>query len=159
MTGHAYGDSLRWIAQSVHVLGVGLWLGTLAVIVIAPRRVWMGAAGGGVADWRAARERSLTAFAVLGGSSAAAVVASGVVISLRAFPTWSSLYASSYGASYLVKLALVGVVAALGVRNNRALRRAGGGIGRGAAAEVVVAALVLGATAVLTSLPPPGNGH
>ena len=36
MTGHAYGDSLAWTAQSVHIVGAGFWIGTLIVLLAVP---------------------------------------------------------------------------------------------------------------------------
>jgi putative copper export protein len=155
MTGHAYGHPTSWIAQSLHILGFGLWLGTLAVALIAPSRPLSSGDSS-----TAARQRWLGAFAPLAGTGAITVIASGVVLSLTSIPSWSSLLHTGYGQVYLIKVALVGVIGALGARNFRALRGGvGAGLGRAAGIEAMLALLVLLVTAILTSLPQPDMVH
>ncbi len=155
MTGHAYGSATTWISQSVHVLGFGLWLGTLMVAMVASR----GRLSPGV-DVATVRRRWLGAFAPLASAGAIAVITSGVVLGLASFPSWSSLFSTPYGRVFLGKLTLVAIIGLLGAHNFRVLRNErGAGLDRTAALEATLAILVLLVTAILTSLPQPDMTH
>lgn len=144
MTGHAFGKSLAWPAQSVHVVGAGLWLGTLLVAMRLP-----------VAE----RRKVLEAFAPLAAWGAALTFSSGAVLAYESLPSVSVLWTSGYGRVFSLKVALVLVVAGLGATNYRALRRRGHGLPATVGVEAAFAVLIIAVTGVLTSLAPPAATH
>jgi putative copper export protein len=92
---------------------------------------------------------------------AAVAAMTGAVGALLHVPTIASLWQTSYGQALLVKLALVAAAAGLGAWNWRRMKpRLAEGepperLRRTAAAELLVGALVLLATAILVALPTP----
>jgi copper resistance protein D len=148
------------LANPVHILGGGLWIGTLFVLVFAGL---MGILGSGLSPDRRGRVASamvhafsplaLVAFGVLG--------ISGLVTAWTHLHTLLALWTTPYGFTLLVKLCIVAGVLALGAWNWRRLRPALGSedaahtLRRSATHELCVAALVLAVTAILVSLPSP----
>ncbi|MDB4947700.1 MAG: copper resistance domain protein [Gemmatimonadetes bacterium] len=153
------GNLLRMV-NPFHVLMASLWIGTLAVMVIAGIGV---ALGRDVPreDRGPAVAAMVNAFSPLALFAASFLALSGVVTAWRHLHVLSNLWTTPYGWALMVKLALVACVAALGAWNWRRVRPTLGsdegaqGIRRSATAELTVAALVLAATAVLVSLPSP----
>lgn len=149
MTGHAYGSARTWTAQSAHVLGAGLWIGTLAI-------AWIASAGANARQMRRSWYRAFTPIAIAG---AVTVLTSALVLAFGALPDLSSLWRSTYGRTLSVKALLVMAVLCLGALNNRALRNddgAGdGSLPKSLPGEIALALLVVTASAVLTSLPQP----
>jgi copper transport protein len=153
------GDPLR-LVNPVHVMMASLWIGTLAVLTIAglsaalrsdvPRD-----------DRGPAVAAMVNAFSPLALFSAAFLAMTGVVTAWRHLKVIDNLWSTPYGQALMVKLALVLCVVVLGAWNWRRVRPSLGGedaarhIRRSATRELLVAALVLGATAVLVSLPAP----
>ena len=136
------------VAQWAHVVAVSVWAGGLAALLVGIR--------GAPSDDKAAvvRRYSRVAAPVL-----AAVVVTGVVRAIGSVPTWGDLASTGYGRAVVAKLALFGGILGLAAANRRRavpaaastlrlLRRLAGG-------ELVLAALALGAAALLASLPPP----
>jgi copper transport protein len=183
-TGHASAVAgATWLAVGadwVHLLAGALWVGGLAQLALALPAV-LGAVDPGAR--RGLLARSVARFSLLAVVCVAAVVATGVYASVLHVPRWAELAESVYGAALSTKLLLVAPLIALGAFNLLVLRPrlarpagaaraapAGAGAASGArlfrrivAAECLLAAGVLLATAVLTGLPPatasPGDGR
>jgi len=150
----------RWagLVNPFHQLFGGLWLGTLAVMVLAGiATVLRGPAG---------LRGPLVAEMVKGFSPLALVcgpllVLTGVTTALLHLRPFSSLWSTPYGYTLLAKLCLVAVVFSLGAWNWRRQRPRLGSeeaatlIRRSSVWEVSLATLVLAVTAVLVSLPAP----
>jgi copper transport protein len=157
------GDPLR-LVNPVHVMMASLWIGTLAVMTIAGmtaalrRDVPRDDRGPAVAAM-------VNAFSPLALFSAAFLAMTGVITAWRHLHRIENLWSTPYGQALMVKLCLVIIVLALGAWNWRRVRPTLGGeaaahtIRRSSVRELLVAALVLGATAVLVSLPSPEEGE
>jgi len=158
--GHAIGSermtALAVIADGLHVLGAGSWLGAMTVLasgLVLARRSGQGPIGAA----------TVAAFSPL------ALAGSGLVVVSGLFSTWvhltalSDLWASRWGRVLLLKLALLGAMMALGAWNWRragpALRASGdvGPMLRSVRAELAVGALLVLVTAVLIGTPQPGE--
>jgi putative copper export protein len=146
------------VADVLHVLGAGLWLGTLGVLLA----VGLPATADAVPAPRGPTVAALLrAFSPLALVSAAVVALSGVVAAAFHLTAVPDLWTTPYGRTLLIKLALVGIVGLLGLYNWRRVLPGLGGEGSGRAihetarVEVAVAALVLLVTAVLVATPPP----
>lgn len=163
LAGHAIGvDDHRALvvgADVVHVIAAGTWIGTLAVLAAAGL-VWPVS---GIDD-AAAGMRIVQAFSPLALTSAALVVASGVVGAWVHLGALAALWQTDYGHVLLVKVALVAMVLGAGAFNwRRATPRlaqghglARAGLVRAIVIELALGALVLAATAVLVASPLPG---
>jgi putative copper export protein len=164
MVGASLTDILvgRWshLANALHRLVGGLWLGTLLVLVIAGLGVILH-------DERARDRRGAIAADMVNGFSPLALTCGVVIVLSGLFTAWShlnplsSLWTTPYGYTLLVKLCLVAAVFALGAWNWKRQRPmlgsedAAHAIRRSSKAELTAAALVLAASAVLVSLPSP----
>ena len=148
------------LANPMHVLAGGLWIGTLFVMVVAGISV--------VLRDEVAREHRgaivsdmVYSFSPLALTAAAVLVLFGVIIAWEHLHVLSNLWRSPYGIALIVKLCFVAVVFALGAWNWQRQKPTLGSEGaavairRSATSEVVVAAFVLAATAVLLSIPAP----
>ena len=141
----------HWLLHPLHMLGAGLWMGTLSVLVIAsgwrPRNV-------GYDDRLVAR--TFARFAYVAGGSALGLAVTGVASAARRLSLDGRSPAATYTVVLAVKLALVLCVSACGAWNWRALRSAAGRTAgwptRVAIAEVGAATLVVVAAAVLMSV-------
>ncbi|MEP6691088.1 MAG: CopD family protein [Gemmatimonadaceae bacterium] len=152
--------SLKWtqIVNPLHVVGGGLWIGTLFVLFAAGvPAVMRGPAaqrGRAVADL-------VNAFSPLALVSTALLASMGVVTAWRHLKRVDALWTTPYGYTLLVKLTLVAMVLALGAYNWRRMRPRLGGeasanaIKTTAGRELAVAAVVLLVTSILVSLPTP----
>ena len=147
-----------------HLLAGGLWIGTLFVLVVAGIAVVMrhepaGRRGAVVADM-------VNTFSPL------ALTMGGLVVLLGVIAAWRELggdvtllWNTPFGYGLMVKLAFVAVVFALGAWNWRRQRPSLGSdsaaqaIRRSARGELIAAALVLMATAVMVNLPKPDEGR
>jgi copper transport protein len=161
----------RWshLANAVHRLAGGLWLGTLFVLVVAGLGIVLH-------DERARDRRGAIAAGMVNGFSPLALTCGMIIVLTGLITAWlhlnplSSLWTTPYGYALLVKLALVSLVFAFGAWNWKRQRPTLGSedaahaIKRSSKAELTAAALVLAASAVLVSLPspkpprPPGPG-
>ncbi|MFP3947871.1 MAG: CopD family protein [Longimicrobiales bacterium] len=158
-TGHAVGTedlaAMAVLADGVHVLAAGAWIGSLGVmmVLVVPSRA------------RSRREELLPSllarFSATALASAGALAVTGIFASWLHLPSVSALSGSAYGRLLLLKLVLVGVVLVLGFRNwrrwRRSLRNRGvPEVDRGPIlVELVTAHLVLAVTAVLVGTAPP----
>jgi putative copper export protein len=141
----------------LHVIAAGTWIGTLALMVRACGSVRAASDGG------AAVATLVDLFHPIALSAATVILATGSVSAWLRLEHFRDLYTSAYGALLLVKVALVGVVVALGAYHSRsaaATARRGGprAVFRSLALEVGFAVLVLAVTAVLVGTAPPMAG-
>jgi putative copper export protein len=148
------------VADGVHVMGAGGWLGSLlfviAVGVPAALRLPEGSRGPAVAD-------------LVNAFSPTALIFAGVTAATGVFAAWlhlgslPALWESAYGRTLLVKLAVLSVVVGTGAYNWRRVRPALGDvqgahrIRRSAGVELAVGVLVLAVTAILVATPPPAD--
>ena len=161
LSGHAASVSrfsaVAIVSDTVHVLGAGVWLGTLlAVLAVGiPAAMTAGAAGNGAVP------AMVRAFSPLGLAGGAAVGLTGVINTIFQIDAVSDLWATGYGRALVVKLLLLAGVGALGWYNwKRVLPTMDSEAGpqrlrRTARAELGLAAVVLLITAVLVALPTP----
>lgn len=147
--------------DAIHILAAGGWLGTLAVIVLVLMP-------GGRIIPRDARpgtlRRLLVAFTPVALASAAVLVLSGAIGAWLQMGGISPLFASGYGRLVLLKIAVLLVIAALGMLNWRRIVpgiASAEGVTRlraSAGAELTLAVVALLVTAVLTATTPPISG-
>jgi copper transport protein len=147
--GHA-GSVTMVLAQWVHVLGVGAWIGGLAWLFVGLRR------GLGAPQVRR--------FSTLAGVGLAVVVLAGLIRSSNelGLTWWLHPFQNGYSTALVVKLAIVVPLVSLGAlnryRNVARFETLGSGpLLRTAGAELALAAAVFATTAVLTGLPPQPN--
>jgi len=148
------------VADAVHVMGAGSWLGSLlfviAVGVPAALRLPEGSRGPAVAY-------------LVNAFSPTALIFAGVTAATGVFAAWlhlgsvPALWESAYGRTLLLKLAVLSVVFGTGAYNWLRVRPALGDvqgahrIRRSAVVELAVGVLVLAVTAVLVATPPPAD--
>jgi putative copper export protein/methionine-rich copper-binding protein CopC len=165
LAGHAVAADwyapLPVLADSLHVLGAGGWLGTLLVVVLAGLPATAGLE---------ARARGPMVAELVNAFSPAALVFAGLAAGTGLFAAWlhlgtlPALWQSRYGRTLLLKLAVLAGVAVTGFYNWRRVRPAlGDEIGvarlrRSSTIELLIALAVLLVTAVLVATPPPGDG-
>ncbi len=162
-TEHPWGRELGLGLHTLHLVGGGLWLGSLATMLFAGLYPAVGrglaalrrqAADGSVA-------RMVRAFSPLALTGAAIAIGTGGLLAIAYVGSISSLWASSYGRVLLLKLALLLLTLGFGAWN---WRRLSPGLGtsnataqltRSATIELVIASLLLSVTALLVALPAP----
>jgi putative copper export protein len=150
------------LVNPLHVLGGGLWIGTLFLIVVAGLP---GVLGGRLASERkgAMVAQMVNQFSPLALASAGLLATFGVATAWIHLKRLPALWTTPYGYALIVKLCVVLAVVGLGAWNWRRQRpRLGTEAGahdlrRSATAEVLLAAIVLAVTAILVSLPTPGR--
>ncbi|HEX6926616.1 MAG TPA: CopD family protein [Longimicrobiaceae bacterium] len=160
LSGHAVAASpLAVVSDTVHVLSAGGWVGTVFVMTVAALPPLLGSA----TTRRAAAGGLLAAFSPVALSFAAALALTGVYAAVLHLPDPSSLWASSYGRTLLIKLVALAFVFAAGFYNWRrarpVLEQRGDSrpLRRSAAIELTFGALVLAITAALVATPPPAE--
>ena len=148
------------LANPIHVLSAGLWIGTLFVMLVAGISVVM--RNDVAREQRGAIVSDMVySFSPLALTAAAVLVVFGVIIAWEHLHVLSNLWSTPYGIALIVKLCFVAAVFALGAWNWRRQKPTLGtepaalALRRSATSEVAVAALVLAATAVLLSIPAP----
>jgi putative copper export protein len=150
----------KWerMVNPVHMLLAGLWLGTLAVLVLAGITT---ALRGDRRGRGAAVAEMVNGFSPLALTCGPLLIATGVITALRHLTPFSSLWTTPYGYALLLKLCLVAATFALGAWNWRRQRpqlgsdAAAGRLLRSSVLELAAALSVLTVTAVLVSLPSP----
>jgi copper transport protein len=164
LTGHAMAHAQPWqpaVLQALHLAGAGLWLGTLAMVVVACVRPAPGE-GPGPPSWERAAVL-VNAFSPLALAGAGLLVITGGATTWLYLETLDVLWTTEYGRALLVKLGLFAGVAALGAYNWRWLRPRLGDedstapLTRSASLELTLALAVLVATAVFVGLPMPSH--
>jgi copper transport protein len=162
LSGHASAvqrmTAVAIVSDWLHVLGAGVWLGTLAAVMLAglPAAAFAGEGHGTVSF-----ARIVGAFSPVALCGAGVAGVTGVVNSLFHFGAVRQLWTTSYGQTLLIKLALLAVVAGIGFYNWRYVlpslhsSESPGRLRRSATLELVVGLAVLLVTAVLVALSPP----
>jgi putative copper export protein len=161
LSGHAAAEerltTVAILADWLHVLGAGVWLGTLASVMLAGLPAAAFAGERGTADFA----RIVAAFSPVALAGAGVAGVTGVVSSLFHLTAVSDLWRTGYGVALLGKLALLGVVAGIGFYNWRFVlptlhaSESPSRLRRTAGAELAAGVLVVLVTAVLVALPPP----
>jgi len=152
--GHAAAPSslrpLNLLAQWAHLVAVGVWIGGLAWLLAALYR-----------QDRAVQIVAAVRFSRVATLALAAVAVTGLERALSELGSWHALFGSSFGRVLDLKVLLFGVLVAFGAHHHfrvvPALPHEPDGLAvlrRGLRSELVVAALVLLATASLSQLPP-----
>src|SRR5919201_1633851 len=171
IAGHALDASQPWWsvpADVLHLLGASIWVGGLLTLAVAvpraARRLEPMARGRVLAA-------AATRFSTLALASVAVLGATGLARALRELSAVSQLWDTSYGRTLLVKTGLLAGLVLLGARNRYRLlprlREASGRnpaalgafdlLRRSIAAELCLLAVLVGAVALLTELPPGRN--
>ena len=162
LSGHAAAvprlTSLAVLADGLHVIGAGGWLGSLLFVVVvglpAAYRLPEGERGGGAAQLINAFSPTALAFAGI-------VAATGVFSAWLHLDAVSALWQSEYGRMLLLKLGILSVVAGTGAYNWLRVKPALGNIEgavrirRSGTLELAVGVLVVVVTAVLVATPTP----
>jgi len=154
LTSHGAANAL-WPSFAVlldwlHLLANATWLGGLATLALVF-----------IPIWRRSGRQSVALFEVVRRFSKLAVIAiviaatTGVYTVTLHFLEPADILGTAYGRTLLLKLALVGVVLSLGLANRRAFQHRPPKPASGITLEIVVAGMVLLATAALTALPTP----
>ena len=162
LTGHAienpWGTSVGLLLHGIHQLGGGVWIGTLFLVI---------AAGYGGSRQMPDAERHpfiaalVHAYSPVALAGVGTAVLAGVILALGYLHPLSALWNSGYGRMLIVKVALMGVTAAIGAYNWRLVRpRLGEATSsrrlyRSATLELIIGSLLLGATSILVALPAP----
>jgi copper transport protein len=141
LAGHAWSQTPRGVlvpADLVHVVAAGAWLG--ALIFLLARRAPL------------AEARTFSGLAL---PAIAALAVAGGVQAWFYLDSPKDFVTDAYGIALLAKIALLGLIVALGARNRRALARDSAPARTILRAEVAAALLVIAATAVVVRLAPP----
>jgi putative copper export protein len=165
LLGHAAGSPRRLALHAAHVLGAGVWLGTVAAVLMAGGSRAPHISGASHNHPSHVRELLLRQLSPLAFPGAATVVAAGLIASLTYVGSVANLWTTPYGRWLTAKGMLFCGVIACGFLN---WRRWSGGAGRGrpmtprtgepvgaAAIEILLAAAIVIVTAILTELEHP----
>lgn len=157
LTGHAvehpWGARLGVGLHTLHLLGGGIWLGTLATMTFAGLRL--------AGNEHAAVARMVAVFSPVALAGAGLAVAAGALMSYAYVGDLTSLVGTAYGRALLVKVGLLLLALGLGAWNWRRISPALGvphatrALTRSAAAELLIGLLIVSVTAVLVALPAP----
>ncbi len=152
LTGHAMThEGAVWLSvalQAFHVAGVGLWIGTLLIVMTLLRRT-------NEETFAAAIRR----FSPLAMAAVGTIAVSGVATAIVYLDSLSDLWNGAYGRTLVLKLLLFTAVAAVGGYNARRLLPTLNRperirvLNRTASVELVIGAVTLAVTAVLVALP------
>lgn len=162
LTGHAienpWGTPLGVGLHALHQIGGGAWIGTLFLVVAAGY-------GGTRAIPSETRHRLIArlvhAYSPVALAGVSTAVLAGLVLAVCYLNAVSALWSTGYGRALTVKTLLLGGTAAIGAYNWRLVRPRLGQedssarLYRSATLELLIGALLLGATAILTGLPAP----
>jgi putative copper export protein len=166
LSGHAAATG-RWtgasvVADSLHVVGAGGWLGSLLVVVTVGLPLALRSEEG---------RRGRTVAFLIESFSPTAMLFAGLVAATGVFASWihltslSDLWTTPYGRTLLLKLALLLGVFGTGAYNWLRVKPSPGGeaaahhLRRSATVELLVGLFLLAVTAVLVATPPPSSSH
>ena len=162
LTGHAiehpWGTSVGVALHTIHQLGGGAWIGTLFLVLASGY--------GGTRQMPAEVRHPLIARVVHSYSPVAlagvtTAIVAGLVLAVSYLDSVAELWNTGYGRALLVKILLLGGTAAIGAYNWRLVRPRLGQeesstrLYRSATLELIIGALLLGATALLVAMPAP----
>jgi copper resistance protein D len=171
-TGHAAGTPkatrpLHLTGDALHLLGAGLWLGTLVPLLLVLGR----AKSDGTPAWMSVAAAATRRFSRLGLVAVLLLLATGVINAWLLVGSLPALLASPYGQWVMVKIALfaaIVVVAAVnrlwlsprmqsdrGQGGHSALRR----LRRNVIVELALGATIVGVAGLLGTLPPASHHH
>lgn len=166
MAGHPAAAEHPWraiVLQTVHLVGAGGWLGSLAMLTFVAAPVVLRTP----ADLSVAPLSQITslvrAFSPTALGFSALLVLTGAIIAWEHLGDLSALWAGDYGRTLLLKLALWSITAAIGAYNwRRVLPRlgtaaAGARLAATSRVELAIGVAVLVVTAVLVATPMPGE--
>lgn len=161
LSGHAASvgrlNGVAILSDTVHVLGAGVWMGTLAALLAVGIPAALTAADGA----GAVVASMVRAFSPMALAGAVAVGLTGLISLVFQLDALSDVWSTGYGRALLIKLALLAGVGALGFYNwRRVLPTLGDDaathrLRRSARAELGLGLAVLLVTAVLVALPTP----
>ena len=159
LTGHAmsFESRIPWVAQVVHGIGAGAWIGALAALVAVVSGLARQPVGQGRTVVLAGR------FSPLAVTAVGSIAVSGIITAVLYLGTFADLRTTGYGRVLLLKVVLFLATGAVGAYNWRILLpRLGTETGarallRSARLELTLAAGVLLATAVLVHLAMPNE--
>ena len=123
LLGHAAGSVGRMAIHTAHLLGAGLWIGTLAALWMVAR-VESSGRPGAVQEIPEALFRQFSTIAL---SGSALLLVAGLFASALYIQTPSSLLTTPYGRALLVKTTLVAAIGACGFINWRRFADSSGG--------------------------------
>lgn len=162
LTGHAvehpWGLPLGVGLHALHLIGGGVWLGTLLSMLVAGL---LAITTPSPARDHTALARMITVFSPVALTGAGLAVGAGLLLAYAYVGDLASLWGTDYGRTLLVKTGLLAITMALGAWNwRRVTPRLGSPLGtseltRSATIELCIGALLLAATAVLVALPAP----
>jgi putative copper export protein len=166
LTGHAMAlPELVWLmvpVHALHVVGAGVWMGTLAVLLVQVGRL-----SRGIGDPAARREAIAVAvarFSTLALVAVGVMVVSGGVAGLYHVGAWDALWTTAYGRALLLKIGMFALAGLCGAWNWRRVRpalgsddAAAGRLRRVGGLEVALGVLVLAITSLLAALPMPAE--
>lgn len=166
LTGHAMAvPELVWLmvpVHAAHVVGAGLWMGTLAALLVAVGRVAGTSRDAG--ERRHAIATAVARFSTLALGAVAVMLLSGLAAAAYHLGAWDRLPATAYGRALILKVGLFLLAGLCGAYNWRrvvpalpsddgattALRRVG-------TVEVALGVAVLLVTSLLAALPMPAE--
>lgn len=161
LTGHAvenpWGQSLGVGLHAVHLIGGGIWIGTLFTMLVAG----IHAARAGAPGDDAAVARMVRTFSPIALTGAGLAIGAGSLMGFAYIGDLASLFAGRYGTALLIKLGLLSITLGFGAWNWKRVTptlgqaRGTASLRRSAMIEVVIAFLVVAVTAVLVALPAP----
>lgn len=164
LSGHAVATAqqaaIAVVADTLHILGAGAWLGSLTVMLAAGLPVMARESRDGRTG---ALATMVNAFSPMALGCAALVVLTGVIAARYHVGSWGAFTATSYGRALLIKLAVVVLLLCAATYNWRSVRpslRTGDTddvhrIKVSGTSEATLALVVLLVTAVLVALPTP----
>ena len=143
--GHPSGESLMALSISLdvmHLLAVSLWIGALFLIAI-DRSNWLHSS------------LSMLRFSRIAGYSVAVIVITGSIQTFLLIDDPQNLVTTEFGQKLSVKVALVGVLIAMGGLSRKTIRKFGPAkIHQSVLVESLIALMVVGITALVVALPP-----
>ena len=151
LNGHA-ANGPWWLLQVgeqwLHVVGVGIWIGGLAALLVAVRGLPTGEKG-----------KAVRTFSTWAGLALAMVALTGFLRALSEVQTIGALFGTGFGLIVIFKAVALGGLALLGAANRfinvPAAARTLRGLRRVGSVELGVATAVLAATGLLANLAPP----
>lgn len=162
LSGHAVATpglaGVAVLADGLHVLGAGGWLGSLLVVAVV---------GIPAAMRRAPGERGVAVAALINGFSPTALFFAGMLVATGVLAAWlhlgsfPMLWQSGYGKTLLVKVAVLSLVFGTAAYNFLRVKPSLGDdiatarLRRSVTVELAIALVVLAVTAVLVATPPP----
>jgi putative copper export protein len=165
LTGHAvenpWGRALGIGLHAVHLIGGGVWLGTLFSVAMCGLASMDSGAPSAPGRDHAAVARMIAAFSPVALTGAGLAIGAGLLMAYAYVGAVANLWGTTYGRTLLVKTALLALTMALGAWNWRRVSprlgtaSASAELSRSATIELLIGTLLLAVTAILVALPAP----